>query len=369
MAGHWSPTTKRVVALIALALAALFLVRANAVITPFVWAAVFAYVFGPVVGWAQRRTRLPRAPLVAGLFAVLALAVYAIGRLLIPVVADELRELQGTFPTLLNNVEDQLLTALAGTGYESVAVGVFDEASGLAQVLADHLLPVAVTVAESLLRVLVFVIALFYLLRDGPQLSASLRRVLPRPHREELLLLLGRINSVLGQYVRGQVILIAIMTTATTIGLSILQVPFSVLLGFITGILETIPIVGPITAGTFAVLVALGHPAPFGWTQVGYAGVVAVMYTVLRHVEDYLVVPYVIGRIVELHPLVVILALLAGGAIGGLLGILVAVPVAASLRLALLYTLAKMRDEDPYRVIEEPVPVNEEAVATSKRPA
>lgn len=369
MTRRWSPTTKRVIALVALALVALLLVRANAVITPFVWAAVFGYVFGPVVSSAQRRTRLPRGPLVAGLFVVLGLIVYAIGRLLVPVVADELRELQGTFPTLLNNVEDQLLTALAGTGYESIAVGVFDEASGLAQVIADHLLPVAVTVAESLLRVLVFVIALFYFLRDGPQIGAGLREVVPRAHRDELLMLLDRINSVLGQYVRGQVILIAIMTTVTTIGLSVLQVPFSVLLGFITGILETIPIAGPITAGTFAVVVALGHPAPFGWTQVGYAGVVAVMYTVLRHVEDYFVVPQVIGRIVELHPLVIIWSLLAGGAIGGLLGILVAVPVAASLRLAILYTFAKLRDEDPYRVIEEPVPVNEEAVAASKRPA
>ena len=178
----------------------------------------------------------------------------------------------------------------------------------------------------------------------------------------------ARINSVLGRYVRGQVILIAIMATATSIGLSVLQVPFSLLLGFLTGVLETIPFVGPITAGTIAVLVALGHPAPFGWTQVGYAGVVAVMYTVLRHVEDYFVIPLIIGRIVELHPVVVIFALLTGGAIGGLLGILVAVPVAASARIALQFVLAKLRDEDPYLALSEAARVAEEP-GVRRRPA
>ena len=178
-----------------------------------------------------------------------------------------------------------------------------------------------------------------------------------------------RINIVLGQYLRGQLILIAIMATATSVGLSILQVPFSLLLGVITGVLETIPFVGPIVAGTLAVLTALGHPAPFGWSQLQYAVVVALMYTVLRYTEDYVVIPQVIGRIVELHPVVVIFSLLIGGAIAGLLGILVAVPVAASLRIALLFMLAKLRDEDPYRVLAEAVAVPDEQRGVSRRPA
>jgi predicted PurR-regulated permease PerM len=120
----------------------------------------------------------------------------------------------------------------------------------------------------------------------------------------------------------------------------------------LTGLLETIPFVGPITAGAIACLVALGNPNPFGWSQLVYVGVVAIMYTILRHAEDYLVIPTVIGRAVRLHPAIVIFSLLTGGAVFGLLGIILAVPVAATVRLILIYVGAKLRDEDPFPQLE-----------------
>jgi predicted PurR-regulated permease PerM len=368
MTPRWSTTTKRTVAVIGVGLATLFVLHVFDIITPFIWAAVFAYVFGPLVGAAQRRSGAPRGLAVATLFAGLGLILYLLGRLLAPVLLSELAELRATFPRLVANVQEQLVNALAGSGYEGVAAGIFDQINTLAGFIGANALRVALNVLESILKVLIFVIALFYMLRDGPRLTARLAELAPGGHRAELLRLLGRINSVLGQYVRGQVVLIAIMATATTIGLSLLQVPFSFLIGLLTGVLETIPLVGPITAGAIAVLVALGHPAPFGWSQTSYAAIVAVMYTVFRQVEDYVVVPQVIGRIVELHPLLVIFALLAGGATAGLLGIVIAVPVAASLRLIVLYALAKLRDEDPYRVIAEPV-AETEMPAAVERPA
>ncbi len=369
MANRWSVMTKRGVALLAVVLALLVIMRAQEVLAPFVWAGIFAYVFAPGVSAAQGRAGWPRGIVVGLLFVALGLVAYGVGRLLVPVVVDQLVELRRSLAVLISNVQQQLATVLAGTGYEGVAVGVFDQVGDLAQVVANNFIPVAIGVFSTVLRVLVFVVALFYFLRDGPRMAAALRRFLPSGQRDELLRVLGRINTVLGQYVRGQVILIGIMWTATAIGLSLLQVPFSVLLGFLTGVLETIPFAGPITAGAVAVIVALGHPAPFGWTQVGYAAVVAIMYTILRHVEDYFVIPQVIGRIVELHPLLVIFALLTGGAIAGLLGILLAVPVAASARIAFLYAVAKLRDEDPYRAIAEDMPMGEEAVGVSRRPA
>jgi predicted PurR-regulated permease PerM len=119
-----------------------------------------------------------------------------------------------------------------------------------------------------------------------------------------------------------------------------------------TGVLEVIPIVGPITAGAIACLVALGHPAPWGLTQIWYVAIVAIMYTILRHAEDYLVIPTVIGRAVRLHPAIVIFSLLTGGAVFGLLGIILAVPVAATMRVVLIYVGAKLRDEDPFPQLE-----------------
>ena len=89
------------------------------------------------------------------------------------------------------------------------------------------------------------------------------------------------------------------------------------------------------------------------------------MYTVLRYAEDYFVIPLVIGRIVRLHPLVVIISLLAGGALFGLLGILLAVPATATIRLILVYVGAKLRDEDPFPQLEHEI----EAIAAAPIPA
>lgn len=370
MLARWSATTKRWVVIAVIAAALVVLVAARDVVHPFVWAAIFAYVFTPVVNVVQRRTRLPRVAVGSALFAVLALALYSLGRVLVPIAADQFRDLQQRLPELLDNIRALALRSLEGTGFERVAISALDQADDVAQSVVDNIIPVALGIGAVLLKTLVFVIALWYLLLDGPRVGVTLRAVLPPGQRDELLRLFGRINSVLGQYVRGQVLLIAIMSTVTSIGLSVLGVPFSILLGLLTGILETLPIAGPIAAGTIAVLVALGHPNPFGLPQVGYAGIVAVMYTILRHAEDYFVIPLVIGRIVELHPLVVIFSLLVGGAVGGLLGLLLAVPVAASVRIALLYALAKLRDEDPFPVITEGVVASEERITgVSKRPA
>ena len=223
--------------------------------------------------------------------------------------------------------------------------------------VARGAVPFIVGFGHFLLELLVFLIATFFLLRDAPRLFQWFRRILPASQRNELIPLFAQVNTLLGRYVRGQMFLIGVMSTVTFVGLSILQLPFALLLALMTGVLEVIPIVGPITAGAIACLVALGHPAPWGLSQIWYVAIVAAMYTVLRHSEDYFVIPLVIGRIVKLHPAVVIFSLLTGGALYGLLGVLIAVPVAATLRLVLIYVGAKLRDEDPFPQLEQELEV------------
>ena len=355
MNSRWSPWTKRIVVAL-LALAALYVVyRAGDIVRPFVWAAVLAYVLLPLVGLIERRLAMPRAAAAAAVFVGLLATIIGGGRVLIPLALDQLGDLQRSLPSLVANAQNTLAETADQLGLEdlnAVIVG-FAGISDLSQMIARSAVPFAVGLGRFLLELLVFLIATFFLLRDAPRLLQWFRRRLPPAHRNELLPLLAEVNALLGRYVRGQLFLIGVMWTATFIGLTVLQVPFAFLLGFMTGILEVIPIVGPITAGAIACLVALGHPAPWGLSQIWYVVIVAIMYTVLRHGEDYFVIPLVIGRIVRLHPAVVIFALLTGGALYGLLGVLVAVPVAASLRLVLIYVGAKLRDEDPYPQLEQ----------------
>ena len=372
MGARWSTTTKRVVVGL-LAVAAIFIVyRAGDIVRPFVWAAIVAYVLLPGVALLERRFSLPRTLSALIIFVGLLATVIGGGRVLVPLVVEQLRELQRTLPTLVVNAENTLTETADQLGLEDldqVIVG-FAGVTDLSQMIGRNAVAFVVGLGHFLLELLVFFIATFFLLRDAPRLLQWIRRILPRSQRNELVPLIADVNALLGRYVRGQLFLIGVMATATFIGLSLLQVPFSILLAILTGVLEVIPIVGPITAGAIACLVALGHPAPWGLSQIWYVVVVAVMYTVLRHAEDYFVIPLVIGRIVKLHPAVVIFSLLTGGAVFGLLGVLVAVPVAATTRLVLIYAGAKLRDEDPFPQLEEElaVPHGPEPEAASPRP-
>ncbi|MDE3112397.1 MAG: AI-2E family transporter [Chloroflexota bacterium] len=358
---RWSPLTKRIAFALVLAGVLLLLWRAGEIVPPFVWAFVVGYVLLPAVGFFEKRG-LRRGAAAATVFLILLAAIAGVLRLVAPIAVAQLHELQRAFPSTVLNAQRTGAEILRDIGLGDLTALVFPGGTQeVAQNVGRMVVPLAQALGRFALELLVFLIAVFFVLRDAPRLFESLEGLVPRTQRAELLHIGGQVGYLIRRYIRGQLILVLLMATVTGIGLSILKVPYSVLLGSITGVLELIPIVGPITAGALAALVALGHPSPFGWTQLWYVGAVVIMYTVLRQVEDYVVVPLVIGRIVRLHPAVVIFSVLAGGALFGLLGVILAVPVAATLRLVLIYVLAKLRDEDPLAQLTKEIEATDDA--------
>lgn len=350
---RWSTSTKRVVLLVLAALVALLLWRTGDIVAPFIWAGILAYILIPLVNLLERRG-LSRGLSAAVVFACVLAAIISILRFAVPLAFAEIRDLQRSLPRLIENAHQSIAVFTNGTVFDQLDEVLF--VRGLNQLLGiapQFAVPFVAGVGRFLLEFLIFLVGTFFFLRDGLRLRRTFTRLIPQSQRGEILPLLAQVSTLLGHYVRGQLLLVVIMATATTISLTLFALPYAFVLGIITGVLETIPIVGPITAGAIAVLVALGHQNPFGWTPVVYAALIAIVYTVLRHTEDYFVIPLVIGRIVRLHPAIVIFSLLAGGSIAGLLGILLAVPAAATARLVLIYISAKLRDKDPFPQIEE----------------
>jgi predicted PurR-regulated permease PerM len=366
-APRWSPTLKRVVVALLIVGLVFVIYRAGDIVRPFVWAAILAYILLPVVRAFEHRLTNHRG-MAAGIVFIAVLLVLAGGvRFLAPLAVEQGQTFQRALPTLIANAQNTVAETLDQIGAEDLVPIVFGPISTapleVSRNVATLALPFIVGFSHFLLEFLVFLIATFFFLRDWPRVINWSKRLVPPASRHELLPLGGQVSILLSRYVRGQLLLVAIMSTATTIGLTVFGVPFSLLLGLLTGVLEVIPIIGPITAGAIACLVALGNPNPFGWSQLAYVGAIAIMYTVLRHAEDYFVIPLVIGRIVRLHPALVIFSLLAGGAVFGLIGVVLAVPVAATLRLVLIYVSAKLRDEDPYPRLEEELAQEEERPA------
>jgi predicted PurR-regulated permease PerM len=142
------------------------------------------------------------------------------------------------------------------------------------------------------------------------------------------------------------------MSVLTYIPLSLLGVKYALVLAIATGFLEIIPFVGPWTAAGSAMLVSMVQTTtPWGWPNWLLASVVGVIYLVLRQAEDHLIIPSLVGHLVKLHPVIVIFAILAGGHLGGALGLLLAVPFAATVRIILVYLYSKL--------VDSPTPITE----------
>jgi predicted PurR-regulated permease PerM len=128
--------------------------------------------------------------------------------------------------------------------------------------------------------------------------------------------------------------------------LSILGVKFALILAVFSGFAEIVPIIGPIVAASVAALAAyLGGGANFGLAPLQTVLAVIVIYAVIRQTQDYLVNPYVMGKITKLHPLVILFAVIAGEHIAGVLGLILAVPIAGVIRIIFEYSLDKINQE------------------------
>ncbi len=351
-------TTRGALFAVVLGLAAVFVWTVRSVLTPFIWALIVAYILDPLVRWFDRRLGIRRFLVVLLLFTLLVGSLVWGLAVLQPIIVDEGRELVAAAPRIAADVQAFIL------GNERIDIHgiVIDPAairSQLMKAIQDAVpelglqaIPFLVRALNTAVHLVLFLIATFYLLLDLDKLGPALVGFLPRRWRLQVIPLLIEMESVLGRYIRGQVLLIVIMTTASWIVLTVLGIRYSLLLAIATGILEIFPVIGPWSAGAIAVSVALTQPTPlFGGNSAILAAVVGAAYFILRQLEDIFVIPNVVGKVMNLHPLLVLFALTTGGYLGGLLGVLIAVPITAVIRVYLRFLHDRfMEDEQPSRV-------------------
>lgn len=358
-----TPRTKTIVAWIVVAAALYLVTSVPHVLAPFIWAMVTAYIFQPVINVLERLLHLPRRFIAATLFFVLFFLLAIVVGAALPILRKQAIELVNQAPGMIQAIGSQLQArspeVAARFDIDSAALQrqLVDLTNQWTQAAPRRALGVLQQLFAFMLEFLVYLVATFYFMLQGDRIYAAVRRLIPaRLHRESDRLI-AEVNRTLGSYLRGQVLLVGIMSTATYIALSIYGVRYAGVLAVSTGLLELIPILGPWTAGTIAVSVAALQPTtPFGWTNLTLALVVGVTYFALRQLEDTLVIPTLIGRIVNLHPLVMIFTLVAGTSLGGVLGLFLAVPFAAVLKIIGTYLLEKFTSTQPslIRVVASP---------------
>ncbi len=314
----------------------LLLLEAFHAIRPFIWAIVTAYIFHPVVSFIHRKTHLPKHLITVWLYLMLGLLITILVINLVPSLIQQAEDIQSRIPEAVDKADAWLerhqLERLERLGIRSDFVDqrLSELGNQIATAISDALLPFVLGTFTVLIELFVYLVASFYFIVYGDKFVLAIRNILSRRYHREVDRLLMDINTTLGAYIRGQALLVVIMSTASYIALRILEVDYALVVAISTGFLELIPIVGPCSACAIAVSVGLFQDTtPFGWSNLTLAVAIGLVYFTLRQMEDVFVIPLLIGRIVHLHPLLVIFVVVVGTTLGGILGLLLAVPLAA----------------------------------------
>lgn len=363
---QWGRTTKLLMAMVLLATIALVIYGLRTILAPLVLASLFAYIFAPVVSWFKARLRLPRGLGVLIIYLVV-LGLFATApAVLIPTVVDNVIDFVNSLDTIVNNVlawldQTDQITILGRTiQLPPLELPTFD-LDRIINLIQQGITPVAggffsvlVALGSAVASLLFMAVVAFYLLVDAENIAPALIDVAPPSHREEIAKLLGRINATWNAFLRGQLLLSLVVGLVTGVTMSILGVRFAIALGIVAALMEIIPGLGPILAAVPAVLLALFQGAAnLPLTNFWAAVVVAGAYVLIQQVENNVLVPRILGASLELHPLAVIVGVLAGATMFGILGALLAAPTISTLRHVVGYIYRKLLDMEPF---SEPPP-------------
>ncbi len=332
-------------------LALLFLLRD--VLLPFVAGMAVAYFFDPLCDRLER-TGLSRSlstSIVIGIFFVAFVLVLA---LVVPLIVGQIADLANAIPGYIEGLQTKLLPAIS----DLLGLGGFSEPKELIPLLSGYAGQAArfsgeflrqlvggLTAVANVISLLVITpIVAFYLLRDWDKITAKIDGWLPLSHAHEIREQVREIDRTLSGFVRGQATVCVILGVAYAIGLAAVGLDFGLVIGFLTGLLSFIPYFGMLIGFGAGIILAI-----LQFDSLTPIVLVAVVFGVGQFIEGNFLTPRLVGGQVGLHAVWIIFALMAGGALFGFLGILLAVPTAAVIGVLTRYSLTKYLGSGLYR--------------------
>lgn len=305
-------------------------------------AALLAYALYPLVTFMQRA--LPKS---AAVTVVYALVLGAVGLMLYFTLSTAVAQFLALSGDLQNFDPKPLINALRKAGISQSQIdAVGQQLINQIQSLASGIVPLVLGTFTVTLDIIIVGVVSVYLMFDGPRITRWLRTRTPLTQQSRISFILDTLERVVGGYIRGQLTLAIITGIMVGIGMSILHVPYAILLGVLAFVLELIPYIGTLTSGALCVLVAL--------SQSSVLAVLVLLYFVGVHIiEGYVLGPRIVGHAVGLHPAISLLALLAGAEIFGPWGALFAAPIAGVAQALLTALWLDWREANPDQFARE----------------
>jgi len=290
------------------------------IIAVLIFAIIIASALEPILRYAQSK-KIPRLLSLIVIYLLFFIFFAALIYIFLPLVLDQLRDFSQNYPTYFGRIEEAagVITFLPG-----LSGNIHELLSQLTEQIPSFtsLISYASSIFGGVLSFVVVLVVSFYLSISRNALDNFLRAILPPQFEVYAHSLWVRAQYKMGRWLQAQILLSFIMALITGLGLWILGVKYAFLVAVIAGALEIVPYVGPIVAGGLATLLALSQSATLGLCTL-------VFFVAAQQLEGHILVPLLIKKLVGLNPVAVILAMLIGAKLGGILGILLAVPIAA----------------------------------------
>lgn len=303
-------------------------------------AIILANALEPLVDFLMRWMR--RTFAIATIAITVVVAVVIVGAIVVPNVRGQVHEAAQSLPTLIERgqqLAQQWIPVTGGIGQALLQSSGNEGSDGGSGKSGDGgsggsgLTSLPLAIVSSAFEAMLVVFLSLYWLAAMPSLRAFFISLLPPDRTGQTRAVLEEIGATMGGYVRGVLLEASLIATIVFFGLWIIGVPYPLALAVLAGIGEFMPYVGPIMAAAPAVLLALLESPTLALIVLGF-------YVVVQLLEGYLLFPFVVGNQSEIPPLLIIVGLMAGGAVGGVLGALVAIPLAGALRIVVLRVVA-----------------------------
>jgi predicted PurR-regulated permease PerM len=309
-----------------------FLYVARHTLIAFLFAILFAYLVDPVVSRVERWTR-SRSMAIGAIYLLLVLLLGLFFFFVGPRIVHQAQRLTEALPGLLDQVSSGNIAVTIGheRGWSDFTIRqveafLANHRDGLVLLAQRVGIRLAEVAKEAWLLLLIPILAVFFL-KDGRTFGeAALSFIHSQPQREFLEGVRGDLNEMLAQFIRAQLTLAFFSFLVYSSFMGITKVPYALMLGTSGGLMEFIPMVGPLVAALVIFLVAL-------LTGYSHLLVLLIFLGVWRVVQDYVIAPRIMGKSMELHPLAALFGVLAGGEMAGVLGVYLSIPVMASLRI------------------------------------
>ena len=346
---HWPYATKLTISLLLLAFFIYLLSRFHEIIPPLIIAIIIAYILTPIVNFLQSRFHLPRILSILGTYIIVMAIIIGIPILIIPRMGENLDLLQYNPQQIINSIESALAQQYTIAGFtihpSALAGQVISALQGLIQPVVGQTVNLVKSIITSIIWIIMIILVSFYLIKDGSKLEEWFTSHLPQRLLPDYQWIRDEINQIWAAFFRGQLLLSTLVTIIFIIAGLILGLPFALAMGVLAGILEFLPSVGHgiwlVTASLLAFFLgSTWIPLPH-WA---FMLIVIGLHLFFEQFDLNYLIPRIVGRRVHLPPLVVILGIVAGAILAGVLGIPLAAPTIASMRVIGRYTFANLFD-------------------------